>query len=289
MSAKLSRRDFFKFLKYAAATTFASLAGAYYGLEVEPQWLEIAQVEIPLGRLPKAFDGYRILQVSDIHIGGWMNRERLETVVEVILAQQPDLVLATGDFVIGHAWSRELDLAAEDFIEVMRPLTQTLPVIGVMGNHDHWTDAARTRDMLVRANILELQNDARVVKRDGDELYIAGLDDVYARRHDLEGLLTKLPADAHVILMAHEPDFADTTAPTGKFMLQLSGHSHGGQVVLPFIGAPVLPRWGRKYPAGLYRIADMWLYTNRGVGMTDPFIRFNCRPEITVFTLNGPE
>lgn len=278
-----------KFFKYAGATFLSSLAGAFYATEFEPGWLEVSQVEIPLGRLPKAFDGYRILQVSDIHIGGWMNRERLAYVVDLILAQKPDLILATGDYVIGHSWSRELDLAAEDFIEVIRPLTQAHPVIGVMGNHDHWTDAARTREMLLRTGILELQNDARVIKRDGDELYIAGLDDVYARRHDLEGLTAKLPAGAHVILLAHEPDFADETARTGKFLLQLSGHSHGGQVVIPFVGPPVLPRWARRYPAGLYQIADMWLYTNRGVGMTSPFVRFNCRPEITVFTLNGPE
>jgi len=289
MSSKLSRRDFLKLLKSVGSIAFTSFAGTYYATEFEPSWIEVSQVEILLGSLPKAFDGYRILQISDIHIGGWMDRERLAEVVELALAQKPDLVLATGDYVIGHFWSRELDVAAQEFIEVMQPLTQAHQVIGVMGNHDHWTDAARTREMLKQTGILELKNDIHRIDRNGESLYIAGLDDVMERKHHLEEVEAKLPQGAHAILLAHEPDYATVTSETGRFMLQLSGHSHGGQVVIPFIGPPVLPRWGRKYPAGLYRLAGMWLYTNRGVGMTSPFVRINCRPEITVFTLNGPE
>jgi predicted MPP superfamily phosphohydrolase len=87
--------------------------------------------------------------------------------------------------------------------------------------------------------------------------------------------------------MAHEPDFADERAETGRFDLQISGHSHGGQVDLPFIGAPVLPLWAHKYSRGLYQVRNMYQYTNVGVGMTPPYIRFNCRPEITVFTLES--
>lgn len=276
-------------MKTVGSVAFASFAGTCYVTEFEPSWIEVSQVEIPLGRLPKAFDGYRILQISDIHIGGWMNREHLADAVELALAQKPDLVVMTGDYVIGHFWSKELDAAAEDFIETVTPITQAHQVIGVMGNHDHWTDAGHTREMLQRAGILELKNDVHRIERGGENLYIAGVDDVMERRHRLEDVEAKLPNGAHTILLAHEPDYADVTSLTGKFLLQLSGHSHGGQVVIPFMGPPVLPRWARKYPAGLYRLADMWLYTNRGVGMTDPFIRFNCRPEITVFTLNGPE
>jgi uncharacterized protein len=288
MSSKLSRRDFLKVIKFMGATTFTTFASAYYVTKFEPSWLEVTQVEIPLASLPKAFDGYRILQISDIHIGGWMNRARLADVVEQVLEQKPDLVVTTGDYVIGHSWSLELDFAAEDFIEVMTPLTQTHKVLGVMGNHDHWTDKNRTREMLSRAGILELQNDVHRIEKDWDSLYIAGLDDISEGKHHPEYVEAKLPKDAHAILLAHEPDYARVISETGKFLLQLSGHSHGGQVVIPFVGPLVLPHWGRDYPAGLYRLGQMYLYTNRGVGMTAPFVRFNCRPEITVFTLNGP-
>lgn len=289
MSSRLSRRDFLNLLKSVGSIAFASFAGTYYATEFEPSWVEVSQVEILLGRLPKAFDGYRILQLSDIHIGGWMDRDHFADVVELALAQEPDLVVITGDYVIGHFWSRELDAAAEDFIETVAPLTKAHRVIGVMGNHDHWTDARRTREMLQRAGVLELENDVYRIERGGESLYIAGLDDVMERKHRLADVEAKLPNGAHTILLAHEPDYADVASLTGRFLLQLSGHSHGGQVVIPFVGPPVLPHWARKYPAGLYRLADMWLYTNRGVGMTSPFVRFNCRPEITVFTLNGPD
>lgn len=289
MSLRFSRRDFLNVLKYVGGAVIAALGGTYYTTEFEPSWVEVSHVEIPLISLPDAFDGFRIVQISDIHIGGWMDRSRLEHVVELVLEQKPDLVVATGDYVIGHSWSFELDQAANDFVEIMTPLTQAYKVIGVMGNHDHWTDAARSRDMLARAGVMELKNDFHVLEKNGDVLYVAGVDDIYVGADRLDELLLKLPTGVPTILLAHEPDFADETSITGKFLLQLSGHSHGGQVVVPFVGPIVLPRWAKKYPTGLYNLGGMWLYTNRGVGMTDPFVRFNCRPEITVFTLNGPE
>jgi predicted MPP superfamily phosphohydrolase len=110
---------------------------------------------------------------------------------------------------------------------------------------------------------------------------------VYVGQNRIEKVLEKLPEQGCAILMVHEPDFADESAATGRFDLQISGHSHGGQVNLPLLGAPVLPRFGRKYPQGLYQVGSMYQYTNRGVGMTPPYIRINCRPEITVFTLES--
>lgn len=289
MNSKVSRRDFLKTIKFFAGAALTTLAGNYYATEYEPSNLEVSQVEVVLASLPRSFDGFRILQMSDIHIGGWMNRERLERVVALAMQQEPDLVVTTGDYVIGHDWTIELELASLDFIDMMTPLTQKYSVIGVMGNHDHWTDSERARNMLTRAGILELKNDVKTIQRNGENLYIAGLDDISEGKHDLDLLQSKLPPGAHTILLAHEPDYARVTSETGKFLLQLSGHSHGGQVVVPFVGPPVLPRWARNYPAGLYQLGQMFLYTNRGVGMTSPFVRFNCRPEITVFTLRGPE
>lgn len=287
MNSKVSRRDFLKTIKFLGGAAFTTLAGNYYATEYEPSNLEVSQVEISLGSLPRAFDGFRILQLSDIHIGGWMNRERLEKVVALAMQQAPDLVVTTGDYVIGHDWTMELELSSLDFIDMMTPLTQAHPTIGVMGNHDHWTDSERARNMLVRTGILELKNDVHRIQRNGENLYIAGLDDISEGKHDLDLLQSRLPSGAAAILLAHEPDYARVTSETGKFLLQLSGHSHGGQVVIPFVGPPVLPRWGRNYPAGLYQLREMFLYTSRGVGMTSPFVRFNCRPEIVVFTLRA--
>lgn len=286
MKSKISRRDFLRIVKTIGTTGAAMLAASYYSFDFEPSWLDVSQVEIPLSDLPKAFDGYRILQISDIHMGGWMNREHLAEVITQVKAQNPDLVVITGDFVIGRSWTSALEAISKDFIEVMLPLASEYKTIAVMGNHDHWTDVNKVNKMLADCGIICLQNDIHHLSKDGDSLYIAGLDDVSEGKHKLEHIEYKLPENVKTILLVHEPDYANIISRSGRFMMQLSGHSHGGQVVIPFLGPPILPRWGRTYPSGLYQVGDMWLYTNRGVGMTSPFIRFNCRPEVTVFTLH---
>ena len=116
-------------------------------------------------------------------------------------------------------------------------------------------------------------------------LHFAGVDDVLEGQDDFKLALGPLPADGTAILLVHEPDFADTSAKTKRFDLQLSGHSHGGQIIFPYLDPPILPPLAKKYPLGLYQIGEMLLYTNRGLGMVPPQVRFNCRPEITVFTL----
>jgi hypothetical protein len=116
-------------------------------------------------------------------------------------------------------------------------------------------------------------------------LHLAGVDDVWESQDRLDLVLEALPDAGAAILLAHEPDFADVSAAAGRFDLQLSGHSHGGQVIFPLRGPLVLPRYARKYPIGLYQVGGMLQYTNRGLGMIPPRVRFNCRPEVTVFTL----
>ncbi len=286
MKIKLSRRDFLHILKTIFLSLFSlAPASLLYSIFGEPMWLDVEQVDVVLPRLPKSFSGLRILQISDIHIGGWMNRERLSDVIELAKRQKPDLVLMTGDYVIGRSWNENLDGAAQDFVEEVSKLTADYLVLGVLGNHDHWTDSVKVRDMLSSSGMIELNNAVYSLKLGDDHLHIAGVDDVREHKDRLDDVCNLLPETGAAILLAHEPDFADTSSKKDRFDLQLSGHSHGGQVVIPFYGPLVLPYLGRKYPAGLYRVGEMWQYTNRGVGMTEPALRFNCRPEITVLTL----
>jgi predicted MPP superfamily phosphohydrolase len=287
MNLKLSRRDFLRIIKYLGPPALVSALVSYYGFEVETGWIDVSQVEIPLTRLAKTFDGFRILQISDIHMGGWMNRQRLAIVLDLVRKQTPDLIVMTGDFVIGHSWTHSLDVAAEELVTEISALAADYKIIGVMGNHDYWTDPIKVRETLARCGILELKNDIHMIVKNGESLCIAGVDDVSEGEDRISEFYDKLPLNTDSILLAHEPDYADTAFTANRFGLQLSGHSHGGQVVIPFLGPPVLPFWAKKYPSGLYRIGEMWLYTNRGVGMTWPFVRFNCRPEITVFTLKS--
>jgi hypothetical protein len=159
-------------------------------------------------------------------------------------------------------------------------------VAGVLGNHDYWADVRGVRRIIEAGGVRELANDAMTIQRGDASLHIAGVDDIWENRHRLERVLDRLPNEGAAVLLAHEPDFADESAATGRFDLQLSGHTHGGQCVTPWGSMPLLPDLGRKYPSGLYRVGEMWQYTNRGLGMVwAPQVRFNCRPEITIVTL----
>jgi predicted MPP superfamily phosphohydrolase len=162
-----------------------------------------------------------------------------------------------------------------------------MPTFAVLGNHDYWTDAKIVRNMLETCGIMDLTNTTFRFSRDGASLHLCGVDDVWEGDVHLEDVTAKLVDDSPAILLAHEPDFADTSAATGKFDLQISGHTHGGQIVLPFWGPPVLPYLGWKYPSGLYQVSGMYQYTNRGVGVGRIPVRLNCPPEITIFTLSG--
>jgi len=289
MTQPITRRDFLRVIKNILFSMIALGSGSTaYSFWWEPHWLEIVDIDLALPRLPAAFSGFRILQLSDIHIGGWMNRERLKHIVDVIQSQKADLIVMTGDYVLGHAWTEHLEQVADDFILEISRLTQDHEVLAVLGNHDHWTDALRVRDMLTHSGVIELNNKVYSLRRDVAELHIAGVDDIWEQKDRLDDVHRILPETGAAILLAHEPDFADKSARNGRFDLQLSGHSHGGQVVIPFWGPPILPYLGQKYPSGLYKVRDMWQYTNRGVGMIEPSVRFNCRPEITIFTLHAP-
>jgi predicted MPP superfamily phosphohydrolase len=147
-------------------------------------------------------------------------------------------------------------------------------------------DVGRVRQTLQAAAVVELQNDVVSLQRGTAVLHLAGVDDIMVAANDLDAVLAKLPPDGPAILLAHEPDFADQSAATGRFALQLSGHSHGGQIVLPKIG-PLRGPMFKKYPNGRYQVGSMVQYTNRGVGTHTIRLRVNCRPEITVITLRS--
>jgi predicted MPP superfamily phosphohydrolase len=258
------------------------LAGAGYTTRIEPRWLDIEPVTVTLPRLDPAFHGYRVVQLSDLHLGDWLTRPRLEEVVALVNTLQPDLIAITGDFVTRHPadW-------AHDLIGALRPLRARDGVVAILGNHDQWPNPAIIRQVLRESNIRDLSNTVETVRRGGAALHLAGVDDVYWGYARLDAVLARLPLTGAALLMAHEPDFADTSAATGRFDLQLSGHSHGGQVVLPFLGPPTLPEMGECYPSGRYQVGGMIQYTNRGLGMVRPHVRLNCRPEITLLALQA--
>jgi uncharacterized protein len=269
----------------AAALGVLSIAliicgGLIYAQNIEPKWTEIAYVPVKIPRLAPAFEGYQIAQISDVHADQWMNRDRLKHIVTLINHLQPDAIAITGDFV-----TRDADVYEPNLVAAFKELAPKDLTVAVLGNHDHWTSQEVIRRMLKRSNIVDLSNSVATLQRGDSVLHLAGVDDVWTKHDRLDLVLEQLPAVGAAVLLVHEPDFADTSVATGRFDLQMSGHSHGGQVTLPFLGAPKLPPYGKKYSSGRYQVGNMVQYTNRGIGMVTPRVRFNCRPEITIFVL----
>lgn len=283
---KLTRRAF---LKRTALWSGAALVPGSYGwaTQIEPYRLEIRRVTLRLPRLTPAFNNLTLAQISDIHVGSWMSYERLQRVVAAINALKPDYVVITGDFAsrVAAPHMRVLD--------ALRALSPRHDTLYVLGNHDHWSNAGEVRSTLSKIGMGELRNTHHTLRRGKEVLHIAGIDDAWVGAGDVNAVLDRLPQEGAAILLAHEPDFADSHAAFGRFDAQLSGHSHGGQIQLPLIGPLVLPRYGQKYHTGRYRVGSgansMTLYVNRGIGMIKPYVRFNCRPEITFFTLHAPD
>jgi uncharacterized protein len=252
--------------------------GSIYVHKIEPNWLEVTQIDLNLPKLDRAFNGYRIVQITDLHAGDGIDRAQLERVVDAVNAQNPDLVVITGDHV-SRLPRQHVELL--DTLAKLHPRDRT---ISILGNHDVYNDPTPIRTAIQQAGITLLENTIYTVKRDAAELHIAGVGDVFAKQDRLDRVLAQLPSTGAAIMLAHEPDFADETAATGRFGLQLSGHSHGGQIRIPFYGGYV-PTLAEKYPLGRYQVGKMIHYTNRGIGMIKIYARFNCRPEISVFNL----
>jgi predicted MPP superfamily phosphohydrolase len=294
----LKRRNF---LTHAIKGTVAAVVGVsatstgmyYYASNLEPSWFEVTHQQLRLPRLTKAFDGYRLVQITDIHSDyTFMTAERLSSIVQTVNTLQADLIVITGDFVTQYLPGLDGTLAT------LRHLRAKDGVLGVLGNHDHPAGVEWIRGILKTNQIQELDNKTHTITRGTEMLHIVGMDDLWPTNRGtpapiwshlslLQQLTASLPSTGAAILLVHEPDFADVAAFNARCDLQLSGHSHGGQVCVPFYGPikPVLPALSHNYPRGNYTIGKMMLYTNRGVGMLTPQVRFNCRPEIAVMDL----
>jgi uncharacterized protein len=250
-----------------------------YAHKIEPFWFEVKQIDITLPQLDRAFAGYRIVQISDLHAGDIINRKHLNSVIDAVNEQKPDLVVITGDHV------SRLPRRYVDLLDIYARLHARDGTLAILGNHDVYNDADPIRTALKMNGVKLLENDVYTLERERATLHIAGVGDVFAKEDKLDRVLAQLPPTGAAIMLAHEPDFADEVAATKRFGLQLSGHSHGGQIRLPFFDGYV-PELAQKYPLGRYQVGDMIQYTNRGIGSVKIYARFNCRPEISVFTLS---
>ena len=251
-----------------------------YSKLIERLWLDVRKLQIPLNRLPVSFSEFRIALFSDIHLGFFFSGKDLSSVVKVVNELNPDTICFTGDFLNSVSSLRALDSGVAALAELTAPFGK----YAVLGNHDYMAGPNHVINGLERGGFHVLINEHAAIQKDGDRLFLTGLDSISKGKPNLETAIHGIPEAACNILLAHEPDIADAIS---KFpvSLQLSGHSHGGQVRLPFIGPVITTGLGRKYHSGMYKINELILYTNRGLGTTVLPIRFMCRPEITIITL----
>jgi len=238
-----------------------------------------------LERLPAAFDGLTVAQLADFHCDSRLSEYVISAAVQRTNELMPDLVVLTGDYVSSPtvgSWARAASFS-EPCGRLLSGLHAPLGVVAVLGNHDY-IGATVVRRSLENRGIKVLVNARVVFQRRGAQLWVCGLDDIMNGHPDLPNTLTGIPREAATIVVVHEPDYADVVS-SFPVDLQISAHSHGGQVNFPLLGPLYLPRLARKYPSGLRVLGPLTLYTNRGIGTVKLPIRFNCPPEITLLKL----
>jgi predicted MPP superfamily phosphohydrolase len=280
MQSKMTRRSFM----VGAGALGAGFAG-FAGTKGRHQ-LEITHRTFAIRDLPDSFVGMRMVQISDIHLLEFTEAWFLERVVNEVNALNPEIVLLTGDFVsrspriYQYAWK-----AAGLCAEILSQL-KTQERYAILGNHEAAIGPSHVIEPLKRIGIPTLVDSYVALERGYDRVWLCGSDDA-TRVPDLGSALPPSPR-APMILMCHEPDYADTFAKDPRFALvdlMLSGHSHGGQVRLPVAGPLILPALGRKYVEGHFQVGHTQLYVNRGIGTVGLPLRFDCPAEITHFTL----
>lgn len=255
---------------------------------LEPNRPRVARQEITLRRWPAPLNGFTIGLLSDFHYDAYFSVHPLRAAIGMVRDLHPDLIALTGDFVsvpwIGEPTSQVH--YAEPCALLLKELQAPHGVWAVLGNHDVASDPDRVTDALTSHGIPVLANQAVPIERNGARFWLAGVDDILGGAPDLHTALLKIPTDEAVVLMAHEPDFADYVCRY-SVDLQLSGHSHGGQVKLPFLRPLYLPELAKKYIRGSYKIKELALYTNPGIGTVGIPVRFNCPPEVTLLTIRS--
>lgn len=272
-------------LKHIAIYLFVmgALLG-FYSWKIEPHWVKYEQINLTVKHLPEALEGKLLIQISDIHIGNYVDKDFIKRTFREIRALKPDIMVYTGDFV--RLVQNKIPL--EQLDEVMQDAPKgKLQTLAILGNHDYgknFQDSAAADSIVSLLNgysIKVLRNESVITQG----LRIFGMDDFWGTNFDLVKTMKDYDQSQASLVLCHNPDAADLDGWNGYNGWILAGHTHAGQVRIPFWGSPIIPVKNKNYDQGIKKISgDRTLYINRGLGHSIP-IRFNARPEVTIFTL----
>ena len=264
----------------------AGLAGSLVnGLWIEPRSLSVTREDVRCRNLPAGLAGLRIALLADFHYRPDADDVLLEKVVSAVSREKPDLIVLAGDFINADPG------VLAPLLGSLRGMSATHGVFGVMGNHDGWSgNRSSIRRQFEKAGISFLINQHSMLSIRGEKLAVAGTDFVWLGNPDPARALRGIGVETPVLAMVHEPDYFDVMRERRDILLQLSGHTHGGQCRVPLVGfAPIIPKYGRKYVHGGFSRGGSNLFVTRGVGTTGPRARFACPPELAILTLRGSE
>lgn len=271
----MNRRRFLKMACYGGA---AALLGSYPVL-IERNLVQINHYRIPVPRLPRAFNGFRAIHLTDLHLGFLVSAAFVEKVIHTANSLEPDMILCTGDYVHARNSTNEIDAVWP----MISRLSATHGVYSVLGNHDHWADTERSLQWLQRSG-QSVRHTCKPIYRGKERIIIGGTGDLWEDELKLDACFSASDQGDCRILLTHNPDAVDTAFET-PLSLIVSGHTHGGQVSIPFYGPPVLPVKNKRYTSGLIETEKGNLFISKGIGWSIYPVRFNCRPEIAVLEL----
>jgi predicted MPP superfamily phosphohydrolase len=266
---------------------------ALWAGEVERHWIDITHRDIHIAGLPEAFDGMTIAQLSDIHLEEYTEPFLLREAVDHINRMNPDMVLLTGDYVSAEMLSKKITTNATAQCASLLGKIRCAHKYAILGNHDIIAGGNEVTEAIASQGIPVLRNGFMPIERGRSRIWLAGIDDPVLGRPDVDRTMPVAIRNTQkepIILMCHAPDYVDELLKhpvSQSIALVLSGHTHGGQIRLPFVGAMHLPPGGRKYVQGWFGFGGMQLYVNRGIGSVGVPFRFDCRPEITRFRLRA--
>ena len=279
--------------RFLGAGACAAGGFALYAGEIARHWIEVSENDVFIPGLPPAFEGFRIAQISDIHMDEFTEAFFVHEVVNRVNGLNPDAVFLTGDFVTAEFAPRKFAIGAGWQCAGILKQLKCRQRYAVLGNHDVMIGADEVSEALTDNGIIVLRNYYTPLERSGGRIWLAGLADPLQGCPDPEATMPasicNVPGEP-MILLCHAPDYVDDLLmhPSGKAVsLMLCGHTHGGQVRLPLIGPLILPRMGRKYVKGWFRFGRLQMHVNRGIGTVGVPFRLDCPPEISMLTLRA--